>query len=340
MKLICNRLHQGVSLVALASLCVSAGAAQAQDADADEEVASASEGTSTESEEGNQILVTGSRIRGIEAVGSNVIALDQDDIQAEPVISTNDLLRRVPQVVSLGANRAGGSSQNGAANATRGAGINLRGISTNATLLLYDGRRFPPQGTQGQFTDPSVIPSLALGRVEVVADGASAIYGSDAVAGVVNLILRRDMDGIEARFRYGFTDGDYSEKQAAVIAGQQWGSGGAMVAFEYTENEPLFGSEVADWYQQDNRSRGGRDLRNTNCARHDHSRGTNLCHSGGRSYSRYVRFARRRNAQLVLLRQRRPFDLEPGALQRRRCLRSAVGPGALFRGRLLFGAEG
>lgn len=104
------------------------------------------------------IVVTGSRIRGIDPVGSNVIALDQERIEEEPVNSTNELLRRVPQVVSLGANRAGGSAQNGAANATRGAGINLRGLSTNATLLLHDGYRFPPQGTQGQFTDPSVIP--------------------------------------------------------------------------------------------------------------------------------------------------------------------------------------
>lgn len=271
MRIRCNRLHVGASLVALASLGAFNGVAQAQ--------AAAQEDTAAEADiEASTIVVTGSRIRGIEAVGSNVIAIDQEDIQAEPVISTNDLLRRVPQVVSLGANRAGGSAQNGAANATRGAGINLRGISTNATLLLYDGRRFPPQGTQGQFTDPSVIPSLALGRVEVVADGASAIYGSDAVAGVVNLILRRNMDGIEGRFRYGFTDGDYTEKQAAIIGGQQWGTGGLMVAFEYSENSPLFGAEVAEWYQQDNRSRGGRDLRNTNCA-------PGTITAGGQSYA-------------------------------------------------------
>jgi iron complex outermembrane receptor protein len=257
MKTLCNRLHLTASLVVLVSI-FSGGAAQAQDSSG----ADASPPATSDDQE--TILVTGSRIRGIDAVGSNVISLDQDDIQAEPVISTNDLLRRVPQVVSLGANRAGGSAQNGAANATRGAGINLRGISTNATLLLYDGKRFPPQGTQGQFTDPSVIPSLALGRIEVVADGASAIYGSDAVAGVVNLILRKDLEGIEGRFRYGFTEGDYSEKQAAVIAGHRWDTGRVMVAAEYSENTPLLGSEL-DWYQQDNRFRGGRDLRSTNC---------------------------------------------------------------------------
>ncbi len=212
-----------------------------------------------------EVIVTGSRIRGIDPVGSAVIAIDADEIMEEPVTSTNDILRRVPQVVSLGANRAGGSAQNGAANATRGAGINLRGLSTNATLLLYDGKRLPPQGTQGQFTDPSAIPSIALGRIEVVADGTSAVYGSDAVAGVVNLILRKDFSGIEARGRYGITDADYYEAQAALLVGHKWDSGWIMAAGEYAKNNNLFGSEL-DFYTSDNRSRGGRDLRGTNCA--------------------------------------------------------------------------
>ena len=211
------------------------------------------------------IVVTGSRIRGIDPVGSAVIAIDAEEIMEEPVTSTNDILRRVPQVVSLGANRAGGNAQNGAANATRGAGINLRGLSTNATLLLYDGKRLPPQGTQGQFTDPSAIPSIALGRIEVVADGTSAVYGSDAVAGVVNLILRKDFSGIEVRGRYGITDADYYEAQAAVLLGHKWDTGWIMAAGEYAKNNNLFGSEL-DFYTSDNRSRGGRDLRGTNCA--------------------------------------------------------------------------
>lgn len=212
-----------------------------------------------------EVVVTGSRIRGIDPVGSAVIAIDSEQIMEEPVTSTNDILRRVPQVVSLGANRAGGNAQNGAANATRGAGINLRGLSTNATLLLYDGKRLPPQGTQGQFTDPSAIPSIALGRIEVVADGTSAVYGSDAVAGVVNLILRKDFSGIEVRGRYGITEADYYEAQAAVLLGHKWDSGWIMAAGEYAKNNNLFGSEL-DFYTSDNRSRGGRDLRGTNCA--------------------------------------------------------------------------
>lgn len=218
-----------------------------------------------EEAEGGTIVITGSRIRGIDPVGSNVIAIDSEAILEEPVTSTNELLRRVPQVVSLGANRAGGTAQNGAANATRGAGINLRGLSTNATLLLYDGKRLPPQGTQGQFTDPSAIPSIALGRIEVVADGTSAVYGSDAVAGVVNLILRKDFTGVEGRVRYGMTEGDYYEAQAALLLGQRWNGGWIMAAGEYAKNNDLFGSEL-DFYTSNNVDRGGRDLRGTNCA--------------------------------------------------------------------------
>lgn len=244
------------TLLASASIAASAIVscpAIAQDAEA-----------STEADQA--IVVTGSRIRGIEPVGSNVISVNAEKIAQEPVTSTSDLLRRVPQVVSLGANRNGGSAQNGAANATRGAGINLRGISTNATLLLYDGKRLPPQGTQGQYTDPSAIPTIALERVEVVADGSSAIYGSDAIAGVVNFILRRNFNGVEMRGRAGFADGGYREHQVAGLIGTTWEGGSVMLAAEMVHNEALLGEDLA-WYQDDNRSRGGRDLRSTNCDR-------------------------------------------------------------------------
>lgn len=211
-----------------------------------------------------EILVTGSRIRGINVPGSQVIAIDQSDIAEAPVQTTADLLRRVPQVVTLGANPNGGTSQNGAANVTRSAGINLRGLGNTATLILYDGKRLPPQGTQGQLTDPSVIPALALARVEVVADGSSAIYGSDAIGGVVNFILRKNFDGAELSARSGFTGDGYDEQQIAAIAGHSWGSGWGMVTAEYTRNSALYASELP-WYQANNLDRGGRDLRTNFC---------------------------------------------------------------------------
>ncbi|MFV0644539.1 MAG: TonB-dependent receptor [Sphingomonadaceae bacterium] len=243
-----------ISALASASIgLVITSPALAQGQDSDNDIGSA-----------EPIVVTGSRIRGIEPTGSNVIAISSDDIAREPVMSTNDLVRRVPQIVSLGTNRNGGAAQNGAANATRAAGINLRGISTNATLLLYDGKRFPQQGTQGQYIDPSVIPSIALERVEVVADGASAIYGSDAIAGVVNFILRKNFDGAEMRVRAGFTDSHYNEKQVAGIVGKRWDSGSIMAAGEYRKSTALLARDV-DFYRDDNTDRGGRDLRGNNC---------------------------------------------------------------------------
>jgi len=256
-------LHRRLALVSGAALAIGlASPAMAQDAPASEVQAPSADNAPASDDQG--IVVTGTRIKGVSATGSNVIAVDQAKIADTPVTSTADLLRRVPQVVSLGANRNGGTAQNGAANATRGAGINLRGIGTNATLLLYDGKRFPPQGTQGQYTDPSVLPSIALSRVEVVADGASAIYGSDAIAGVVNFILRKDFDGIELRARSGFTEGTYDEQQLAGIFGRRWAGGSVMFAAEYARNDFLRGYDL-DFYQDDNRYRGGRDLRTTNC---------------------------------------------------------------------------
>lgn len=130
----------GIAIGALAIALATPVAAQTAPALASAPAADQAPTTKSDAE----IIVTGSRIKGVAAVGSSVIALDQTKIAQEPVTSANDLLRRVPQVVGLGQNRNGGTAQNGAANATRGAGINLRGIGTNATLVLYDGKRLPP----------------------------------------------------------------------------------------------------------------------------------------------------------------------------------------------------
>ena len=250
----------GALSLTIAAPAAAQGAEPADQADSGDDSA-----RTADSQSDSQILVTGSRIRGINVTGSQVIAIDQDDIAQTPVQSTADLLRRVPQVVTLGANPNGGSAQNGAANVTRSAGINLRGLGNTATLLLYDGKRFPPQGTQGQLTDPSVIPALALQRVEVVADGSSAIYGSDAIGGVVNFILRKNFDGVELSARSGFTDdGSYDEQQIAGIFGHSWETGWAMVTAEYTRNSALYASDLP-WYQANNVARGGRDLRGNFC---------------------------------------------------------------------------
>lgn len=210
------------------------------------------------------VVVTGSRIRGIEPVGAKVIGIDREAAIEVGAPTTSDLLRKVPQIVGLGASETASGAQNGAANVTRGVAVNLRGIGSNATLLLWNGRRMPPAGTQGQFTDASVIPSIALERLEVVADGGSAIYGSDAITGVVNIITRNTFDGAETSARYGTAD-SYWDWQIGQIVGTGWDGGHAMFAIEHNRHSALNGQD-RDFYTSNLTSRGGSDFRANQCA--------------------------------------------------------------------------
>jgi outer membrane receptor protein involved in Fe transport len=120
-----------------------------------------------------------------------------------------------------------------------GAGINLRGVGSESTLVLVDGRRLASAG-RGEYSDISMIPLAAVERIEVVTDGASALYGSDAIGGVVNFIMRKDFSGAETRVRYGdSTRGGLSQKQVSQVLGTQWGSGNVLAAYEYFDQAAL-----------------------------------------------------------------------------------------------------
>ncbi|HEU4623875.1 MAG TPA: TonB-dependent receptor [Steroidobacteraceae bacterium] len=211
-----------------------------------------------------EVVVTGSRIRGAEPTGSNLIAVDRAAILEAGAATTSDLVRKLPQVVGLGASETASGAQNGAANVTRGVGVNLRGIGSNATLLLLQGRRLPPAGTQGQFTDASVVPSIAIDRLEVVPDGGSAIYGSDAVTGVVNIVPRTNFTGAESTARFGSADG-YDDWSVAQIVGFGWSSGHLMAAADFTSHAALQGAD-RDYYTSQLTPRGGSDLRSQQCS--------------------------------------------------------------------------
>ena len=242
-------------LAGIATVLASAAASAAQPAAAP---AAADEETLAE------VVVTGSRIRGIAPVGSPVVSLDRDAIVESGAATTSELIRDLPLVVGLGASETASAAQNGAANVTRGVSINLRGIGSNATLVLFGGRRMPPAGTQGQITDISVMPSIALERVELVADGGSAIYGSDAVTGVLNLIPRRNFTGAESSLRFGAADG-YTDWSLSQILGTSWSGGHGMIAIERNEHSALRGYN-REFFTSDLRSRGGSDFRSQQCA--------------------------------------------------------------------------
>src|SRR5690349_9300071 len=169
----------------------------------------------------DEIIVTGSRIRGSQPVGSPLAAISRDSIEMTAPLTTGALLQKLPQVFNLGVSENSRGQAGGSGNITYATSVNLRGLGPYSTLTLLDGHRAVPQGTTGFAVDPSSIPTLALERVEVVADGASAIYGSDAVAGVVNLIPRRNFEGVEVSLRGGQGDA-YDEHQAGIIGGLGW----------------------------------------------------------------------------------------------------------------------
>lgn len=207
-----------------------------------------------------EIVVTGSSIRGVAPVGSPVVQMENSDILNTGRSTTTEVLRSLPQLPNLGADESHLNQANNAnANVTYGSGINLRGLGTEATLTLVNGNRAIPSGTQSQYVDPSMIPIGAIERIEVLLDGASAIYGSDAVGGVVNIILRKNFDGAETRVRYGEADG-LDQIVFSQVFGKVWNSGNVMLAYEHNERSNLPARE-RKLYTDDLRPYGGTDQR-------------------------------------------------------------------------------
>lgn len=205
-----------------------------------------------------QILVTGTRIRGRTPAGANVIVINRNAIEQSGLATTQAIMASIPQNFGGGPNEGtvGFTQRNGASsNLGYGASVNLRGLGTSSTLTLIDGNRLALGGGGGTFVDLSLIPASAIERIEVLADGASAIYGSDAVAGVVNVRLRRNFEGAETAFRSGFANG-FSEFQASQIIGTKWATGHIMAAYEYYGRGRL-GSEDRSYATEDLRPFGG-----------------------------------------------------------------------------------
>ena len=222
------------------------GAAYAQDVERVEE---------DKKQEVDNITVTGTNIRGVAPDSSPVQTYTREDIDISGAATAQDFIQTLPTNFGGGSNngRLGlpnddSTSFNASSNGgSFGSSANLRGLGSGATLVLLNGRRLAPASGIGEFTDISMIPASALERVEVLTDGASSIYGGDAVAGVVNFITRDDFDGVETSFQYGtVTQGDLNQYRAGITGGKSWDAGNALVAYEY--------------FDQDNLSAGDRDF--------------------------------------------------------------------------------
>lgn len=212
-----------------------------------------------------EIVVTGSHIRGAEPVGSKLMILDQEDLRRTGFSSVQQVMQSLPQNFGGGPNPVTTGLQpgvNGAnVNTSNGSSINLRGLGPNATLTVINGRRVALAGA-GAFVDVSLIPLSAVKRIEVLADGASAIYGTDAVAGVTNIILNEDYQGVETRLRFGtVTDGGQREYKVSQLFGTAWDTGNVVVNYEYRDIDSLASADRDFAASNDLRPFGGGDFR-------------------------------------------------------------------------------
>ena len=206
--------------------------------------------TSEDNDDIEEIIVTGSNIRGLKDGPSPVFIYTREDIDKTGVATTHEFIQTLTQNFSGGASEASynvegdvASADYAGSNINGGSGVNLRGLGNDSSLVLINGHRVAPS-SPGGFVDISMIPVSAIERIEVLTDGASAIYGSDAVGGVVNFILRDDFDGAETRVRYGaVTQGDMDEYQLGQTFGHSWSEGHVLLSYEYYRHAHLDAQE-------------------------------------------------------------------------------------------------
>ena len=204
-----------------------------------------------------EVIVTGSHIRGVRAIGAPILEISREDIQRTGYATAQEALLTVPQ--NLGSLSEHNS---GPANLTYGIGADLRGLGPGATLTLVNGRRQPTAG-DGSFVDLSSIPATAIERIEILTDGASAIYGSDAIGGVVNIILRKDYEGAETQLRFAGA-GSFDEAEETVLSqtfSHAWNSANVLIGYQYLNREPLAAADRALTRSADKRRFGGTDRR-------------------------------------------------------------------------------
>ncbi len=237
--------------------------ARAEDEGASEEVVpdpfvATEEEKDDKKESSGGMVVTGSRIATIASqLAANVITLDAEALRTTGESTLEKALRQLPQNM-LGTNEIGtlvpngGMSFNGALNVTGGSNINLRGLGAESTLVLIDGRRIGKSGIFGGASDVSGIPLSSVERVEIMLDGASSVYGSDAVGGVINIILRRDYRGVEAGYEYGVPqEGGFDEHIVTLSGGHIWGRTRVRATFEHFQGEDLSAEDRPDRISSD-----------------------------------------------------------------------------------------
>ena len=181
------------------------------------------------------VVVTGTSIRGVAPTGTNLISVSSADIETSGATTVQAMLANTPVVSGFGNAGEGSRIHN---NYYQPSIHNLGASGSNATLILVDGHQFPTGGTNHTTADPNIIPSNMLQNIEVIANGDSSIYGSNAVAGVINFVTRSHYDGLQLNAQADYLEGT-SNFTGGLLWGTSWEHGNAILGYQFVEEGAL-----------------------------------------------------------------------------------------------------
>lgn len=240
-----NKLRDAVVFALIAGVASNATTAFAQEAGSD--TTTTLPGTTTTLD---RVEITGSRIRGADIETQQpILSLSRQNLEQQGFTSVADVLQNLTSVGSPAISRSDALSSG---ENVGGYYVDIRNLGATRTLVLLNGKRLG--ATTGGYQDLSQIPFSAIERIDILKDGASSIYGSDAIAGVVNVITRKRFDGAEATAYVGqFSEGDGQINQYSFTIGSQGERGGVTLSAEYSKEDPVLAKNR--WFSADG-SRG------------------------------------------------------------------------------------
>ena len=199
-----------------------------------------------------EVVVTGSYLKGSATDGASPVEIiGRDTIEDLGAVTMADITKNIS--VNSGSENQADSFTSGSTQGT--SNVNLRGLGLSSTLVLVDGRRNTVAAATANdgsvFVDTNSIPVIAVKRVEVLKEGAASIYGSDAVAGVVNYILRRDFTGLEFDVSRQEADlGEQVDSTVGMIWGKEYGDTNVVLSYSVLNRSPLAGTEITKYSQR------------------------------------------------------------------------------------------
>jgi iron complex outermembrane receptor protein len=212
-----------------------------------------------------EVVVTGTLIRGAAPVGASLITIGQQQIAESGAQTLQQALADNPVITGFG-NAGQGSFGSFDNSGTFAPTIHGLGASaSNGTLVLVDGQRMVLGGITHTLTDPNVIAPLMVESIQVLPNGASSTYGSDAVAGVINVITRKNFKGFEATGQYGFASG-YNAESGGVLWGDNFGNSSVMASVSYEQRSALGYADRAFSRDANHTAQGGANFNSFDCS--------------------------------------------------------------------------